>query len=175
MLILRGLQNILSYFINIKYQFTKKRENFDKNFWIKFINDFHNQTKQNSTSFGELISKLFSNDELDEKEETENKFNIPNVIYLQQLKSLLISFLICWNGESQSYMNKDYCLNNNGILKFKGNDNYIVNKNNIELNYEENDSKEQIRNILIDLTFNLFVKNTIFFMNNYINIWCESQ
>ena len=46
-LILRGLQNILSYFINIKYQFTKKRENFDKNFWIKFINDFHNQTKQN--------------------------------------------------------------------------------------------------------------------------------
>ena len=174
MLILRGLQNILSYFINIKYQFTKKRENFDKNFWIKFINDFHNQTKQNSTSFGELISKLFSNDELDEKEETENKFNIPNVIYLQQLKSLLISFLICWNGESQSYMNKDYCLNNNGILKFKGNDNYIVNKNNIELNYEENDSKEQIRNILIDLTFNLFVKNPIDFMNNYINIWCES-
>ena len=71
-------------------------------------------------------------------------------------------------------MNKDYCLNNNGILKFKGNDNYIVNKNNIELNYEENDSKEQIRNILIDLTFNLFVKNPIDFMNNYINIWCES-
>ena len=71
-------------------------------------------------------------------------------------------------------MNKDYCLNNNGILKFKGNDNYILNKNNIELNYEENDSKEQIRNILIDLTFNLFVKNPIDFMNNYINIWCES-
>jgi hypothetical protein len=60
-------------------------------------------------------------------------------------------------------MNYDYCLNNNGILAFKIDDEYNIKGNN-ELNNNENlenESKEQIRNILIDLTFNLFIKNPI--------------
>ena len=177
MLILKGLKILLSYFIHIKYEFIKKKETFDKTFWIKYVDEFINQTKGNTTTFGELFTKLFSNDELDdEKDDLENKNNIPNIIYLKQLNNLLVSFLICWNGNSESYMNYDYCLNNNGILAFKIDDEYNIKGNN-ELNNNENlenESKEQIRNILIDLTFNLFIKNPIDFMNNYINIWCES-
>ncbi len=176
MLILKGLKTLLSYFIHLKYEFTKTRETFDKTFWIKYVHEFTNQTKTNDTSFSELFIKLFSNDELDEKDDSDYKNNIPKVIYLEQLNNLLVSFLICWNGNSESYMNYDYCLNNNGILAFKRNDNYKFKSNN-ELNNNdnlENESKEQIRNILIDLTFNLFIKNPIDFMHYYINIWCES-
>ena len=98
-----------------------------------------------------------------EKDKSDN-----NLIYESNIHDLISICLICWINESENYETFDYCLNNNSILCYKEAKNEKPNQNYVS--YVKN-WKGTIKEIMQTLIRNLFLKNPIIFLQNYLDIW----
>ena len=94
-----------------------------------------------------------------------------NNLYHSQIFNLLNSFLSIWVNQSDKYNAYDYCLNSNGILPPN-----IESKKNLSSD-QINHAKEIIKNnpikqYIISIAMNLFLTDSIKFIENIIQLWC---
>lgn len=143
--------------------------------------------KPSSSSFKDYLGGLFSSKTFDENHNRKMISAISLEIY-GIFEDVLASFLNCWVNESEAYMTKDLCLNENGILaynvdeiKFQGLINEelhtihdkkgFVNSNNKAVIKSNRVLKAQIVNI----SLNLFISNPYEFMNRFLSLWLNEK
>ena len=152
---LKGLKIILFHFLQINNNNINFNNKNNIN-WNEFKKLIINQNKTEN-----LLTKFFSSNE--NENDNNNPYNIiSKQIFFEKLTGLLAAFIISWINQSDEYENKDYCLNENGILA------YIEENNKINVN-----NKDNIKQIILEISFCLFYKNPIEFMNCFVNIWCQ--
>lgn len=145
--------------------------------WIDFKKNILYKSNP-STNF----LSFFGSKDIDDGENKKNN-DISMDIY-QLFENILASLISCWINESESYMLKDLCLSENGIM---------TPENLQEIHFQENQEKESIINekktgiwkqqktmktikSQINLiTFNLFLKNPIQFISRFINLWLNEN
>ena len=159
LLALKAVKNITFNFLNIN---PKDPDSID---WKKFKDEINESFRPKRGIFSFLfpssseISKNFLQGD-DEK------------LFNEQIKDLLICLLLIWTNESYKYEYYDYCLNNNGILPFKKVDNKIFSKEDIIKGFDSI-QKDPIKNIIKEISLNLFLASPINFMQNIVKIWCN--
>lgn len=164
-IIVKGLKEILFHFLEIKESLLNNVNN-----WVQFKKNFLSQYKQ-SSSLGDYLSSLFSKDDFDEKGNNESNPEMSQNIY-KILGDLLSTFVIAWVNHSANYEKKDYCLNNNGILAYMDND-YDYSRD-TDLYYND-DNKKQVKNQIVEIAFNLFMKNPYEFIYHFLSLWRDNK
>ena len=165
-IIVKGLKEILFHFLEIKQSYQSKTTD-----WVVFKKNFLNQFKSNS-SFGDYLSALFSKDDFDEKVKETNPEMKQNIYGI--LGDLLTTFLIAWVNQSEVYEDKDYCLNNNGILAYLEGD-AKTGRTSEDTSILSDDNKRQVKSQIVEISFNLFMKNPLDFINHFIDLWRGSS
>ena len=160
-IIVKGLKEILFHFLEIKESLLNNVNN-----WVQFKKNFLSQYKQ-SSSLGDYLSSLFSKDDFDDKGNNESNPEMSQNIY-RILGDLLSTFVIAWVNHSENYERKDYCLNNNGILAYVDMD-YDYSRD-TDLYYND-DNKKQVKNQIVEIAFNLFMKNPYEFISHFLSLW----
>jgi hypothetical protein len=98
-------------------------------------------------------------------------------------ENTLASFISCWINESESYMSKDLCLSQNGILAYENNLEFQIDFQNDTpgmINEKKNHIGKQksfktIKNQIQLIVLNLFLKNPIQFMQRFLNLWLNEN
>ena len=211
LLILKGIRDMLTYFLNIEYN--DKDEN-DKNDILSKLdplniikklqnltlynasnnlnkfgltmtsNDFNgnwkefkknlvtNPPKQNSNK--NYIFTVCEGDEInkDNVDEIKESSIIPKNIYNNHIYNLINGLILTWVNQSDRYEVYDYCLNLNGILaqtEINSYDNLTI----AELQQAKEITKlNPIKKVVIEIAFNLFLANSIQFMEKILDLWC---
>ena len=191
--ILKGINDIISYcfkneileksnksgskekvsFFFIPLPFKKKQKvksNFSNN-WKAHKKELANNMKANNPflSFLNVVSNVI----IDYTDENPNKeiTNMPTNLYENQIFNLLNNFLSIWINQSDRYELYDYCLNSNGILAYNKIDSW---KNLTEEQISsaiENIKNQPIKQYIITIAKNLFVTDSIKFIENLIELW----
>ena len=163
LLILKGIKDIAFHFLNIKNSNSEPK---DINFWVDFKNNLIESQKAPSGFFFGLFSG--SDDKSNELDK-----NIKG-LFSSQIINLLNSLLLTWTNKSDKYEPYDYCLNVNGILPLKQANKEIFSDKDIKDGLESI-KKNPIKRIVRDIVFNLFLTNSIEFIETIIRIWCFSS
>ena len=163
LLILKGIKDIVFHFLNIK---NSNNETKDNNFWFSFKNKLIESQKAPSGFFFGLFAGS------DDKSNDLDK-NIKG-LFSSQIMNLLNSLLLTWTNKSEKYEPYDYCLNVNGILPLKQANKEIFSDKDIKDGLESI-KKNPIKRIVRDIVFNLFLTNSIEFIEKIIRIWCFSS
>ena len=161
LLILKGIKDIIFYFLNIK-----SKSSYTMN-WAEFKKDLIESLKEPSGFFG----SLFSSDS--DKQKNALDENIKNLLS-SQIMDLMNCLLLTWINTSDKYEPFDYCLNCNGILPLKKANKEIFSDDDIEQGIESI-KKDPIKNIVREISLNLFIINPIEFMQTLIKIWCYAS
>ena len=135
--------------------------------WGAYKKELANSLKSTNPFTNFLTSIIDINDEKPSDEVT----NMSNNLYHSQIFNLLNSFLSIWVNQSDKYNAYDYCLNSNGILPPN-----IESKKNLSSD-QINHAKEIIKNnpikqYIISIAMNLFLTDSIKFIENIIQLWC---
>ena len=140
--------------------------------WTEFKKNLINSQKQNSNKnyiFTTFDGKISINDK-----EDENSI-FPKHLYSNHIYNLLNGLILTWINQSDRYEVYDYCLNINGILAPTA-INVWNNLSDIELkNAKDAINKNPIKQVIIDIAFNLFYSNPNEFMEKILDIWCFGQ
>ena len=163
LLILKGIKDMVFHFLDIDPNKNKKNP---KDFWPKFKNNLIESQKAPSG----FLFGLFSGE--DDKKDRLDK-NVKE-LFSSQIMNILNSLLLTWTNKSKKYEPYDYCLNVSGILPFKKINKEIFTDQDIKdgLDYIK---KDPVKNIVREISFNLFVSNPIEFLQTIISIWCFSS
>ena len=211
LLILKGIRDMLTYFLNIEYNdkeeydrndilskldplniikklqnlnFNNNSNNLNKFGLTMTSNDFNgnwkdfkknlvsNPPKQNSNK--NYIFTVCEGDEINKDNQDENKENsiIPKNLYNNHIYNLINGLILTWVNQSERYEVYDYCLNLNGILaqtEINSYDNLTI----AELQQAKELTKlNPIKKVVIEIAFNLFLSNSIQFMEKILDLWC---
>ena len=114
-----------------------------------------------------------SNVIIDYTDENPNKeiTNMPTNLYENQIFNLLNNFLSIWINQSDRYEVYDYCLNSNGILAPNKIDSWKNLTKDEIASAIENIKNQPIKQYIITIAKNLFVTDSIKFIENLIDLW----
>jgi hypothetical protein len=112
--IIKGLKQILFHFFSIEHPVLSA----EKINWMDIKKLLHNKNV-NSNSFKDYLSSLFSRGNFDSPDLNKGKRDneMSNAIFAI-FEDVLASLLNSWINESDQYMTKDLCLNENGVLPY---------------------------------------------------------
>ena len=211
LLILKGIKDMITYFLNIEYYDKNEMEKNDllskidplnilrKLQTLTLYNDANNLNQfgltMTSNDFNgnwiqfkkNLISNppkpnsnkqyIFTVCEVDpsNKDNEENNGIIPKNLYNNHIFNLINGLILTWVNQSDRYEVYDYCLNVNGILAPTE-----VSSWNSLSNIELQTAKDAIKNnpikkVVIEIAFNLFLSNSIQFIEKILDLWCFGQ
>ena len=94
-------------------------------------------------------------------------------LYHNQIFNLLSSFLYIWINQSDKYEKFDYCLNPNGILPLENFNYFIFRTNKLYQQAKESWKNNAIKNVIISISQNLFLTDSIKFIENIIYLWSQ--
>ena len=210
LLILKGIKDMLTYFLNIEYNdkddtdkndllskldplnIIKKLQNLtfysDENNLNKFgltmtTNDFNGNWKEFKKNLVNNPPKPNSNknyiftvcegeENNKEKEIKEENIIIPKNIYKNHIYNLINGLILTWVNQSDRYEVYDYCLNLNGILAPTEISSWD-NLSDAELQKAKEIIKNNpIKNVTIEIAFNLFLSNSTQFIEKILDLWC---
>jgi len=160
LLILKGIKDITFYFLNIKPL------SYDKINWPVFKDNLIESLKAPSGFFS-----LFSSG--DEKPKNNLDENTKG-LFTSQIMDLMNCLLLTWINKSDKYEPYDFCLNSNGILPLRKANKDIFSDEDIKQGFESI-KKDPIKNIVNEISLNLFLINPIEFMQTLIKIWCYTS
>ena len=141
--------------------------------WISFKKELVNGLKTNNTFISFLTSAIIDyTDKKPNKEITE----MPTNLYDNQISIILKSFLTVWINQSDKYELIDYCLNPNGILAPPPTNlpRKYLNEEQIR-NAKENIKSNEIVQYILDIAMNLFITDSIKFIESIIDLWCSDN
>ena len=160
LLILKGIKDITFYFLNIKPQ------PYDKINWPLFKYNLIESLKAPSGFFN-----LFSSGE-DKSKNTLDE-NVKG-LFTSQIMDLMNCLLLTWINKSDKYEPYDFCLNTNGILPLRKANKDIFSDEDIKQGFDSI-KKDPIKNIVNEISLNLFLLNPIEFLQTLIKIWCYTS
>jgi len=119
-------------------------------------------------------------------EEAEGKKGVDISLDIYQIfENTLGSLISCWTNESDSYMTKDLCLSQKGILTYgnsedirflqKIDDVATGNNQSIFQKGKTIKSTKTFKNQIQTIVLNLFLKNPFQFMYRYLNLWLNES
>lgn len=128
---------------------------------------------------------FFGNKSIEDDES--RKLNDISLEIFELFENTLASFISCWINESDSYMSKDLCLSQNGIMTYENkqdefqkmeyqsseNPDIILEKKN-QLGKQQKSFKT-IKNHIQLIALNLFLKNPSQFMQRFLNLWLNEK
>ena len=158
LLILKGIKDITFYFLNIK-----PKDNDSIN-WPEFKNNLNDSLKISSGFF----SSLFGSDS-DKSKHTLDE-NIKG-LFTSKIMDLMNCLLLTWINDSYKYEPYDFCLNCNGILPLKKANKEIFSEEDIKQGLNSI-KKDPIKNIVKEISLNLFLTSPIEFLQTLLKIWC---
>ena len=159
LLILKGIKDIIFFFLNIK------PKNSDSIIWPEFKNTLIESQKVPSGFFG-----LFSDNDKPKNALDENI----KELFSSQIMDLMNCLLLTWINSSEKYEPYDFCLNFNGILPLKTANKEIFSDDDIKQGLNSI-KKDTMKNIVREISFNLFLVSPIEFFQTIIKIWCYSS
>ena len=167
----KSKENVSFFFIPLPI---KKKQRVKLNFsgnWNAHKKELSNNMKANNPfmSFLNVVSTVII-DYTDENPNSEIS-NMPSYLYENQIFNLLNNFLSIWINQSDKYEIYDYCLNTNGILAPTKIDSW---KNLTEeqiTTAKENIKNQPIKQYIIRIAMNLFITDSIKFIENLIDLW----
>ena len=212
LLILKGIKDILIYFLNIEYNdkdemekndllskldplnlirklqnltlyndsnnlnkfgLTMTSNDFDGN-WIEFKkNLISNPPKPNSNK--NYIFTICEGDNNNKDKDKEENGIIPKNIYNNHIFNLINGLILTWVNQSDKYEVYDYCLNLNGILAPTEISSWNSLSNTELQKAKEAIKKNPIKNVIIEIAFNLFLSNSTQFIEKILDLWCFGQ
>ena len=161
LLILKGIKDITFYFLNIK------PKPYNSIIWPDFKNTLIETMKKTSGIF----NILFSSD--NDKTKYVSDENI-KVLFSTKIMDLMNCLLLTWINKSDRYEPYDFCLNCNGILPLKIANKDIFSDEDIKQGLNAI-KKDPIKNIVKEISLNLFLTNPIEFLQTLIQIWCYTS
>jgi hypothetical protein len=188
--IIKGLKQILFHFFSIENPISSA----DKIQW----NDFKKLIYSNKPrdSFKDYLGGLFSSKTFEENVNKKTTSEISQAIFAI-FEEVLASLLTCWVNESDTYMTKDLCLNENGILAYNVDEIKFQNLVNEEMNtgigggqlhpsmqiknangpHFKNNLKNSkvLKNQIVNINLNLFLANPIEYMNKFLSLWMNEK
>ena len=163
--ILKATKNILSYCMGKKNDLQPSDIN-----WNGYKKEIVNEQKSNN--FIKFVFTSIIDNPLIGGEKNKNSFR-QSSLYKNQIFSLLQSLLFTWINQSDAYEVYDYCLNMNGILastkinSWNSLDDFEI------LKIKRSISKQPIKKVILDIAFTLFKTDSIKFIENILNLWCN--
>ena len=164
-------ENVSFFFIPLPFKKKQKvKTNFSNN-WMAHKKELANNMKTNNRflSFLNDVSNVI----IDYTDENPNKeiTNMPTNLYENQIFNLLNNFLSIWINQSDRYEVYDYCLNSNGILAPNKIDSWKNLTKDEIASAIENIKNQPIKQYIITIAKNLFVTDSIKFIENLIDLW----
>ncbi len=143
--------------------------------WVDFKKNVLMKTRE-TTFLSFFGSKLIDDDENKKKDDI-------SLDIFELFENTLASFISCWMNESDSYMSKDLCLSQNGILAYENNLEFQLDFQNDTpgmIPEKKNQLGKQkafktIKNQIQLIVLNLFLKNPIQFMQRFLNLWLNEN
>ena len=162
--IIKGLKNILFHFLNI----TNPDLSPYKINWLECKKEIFNQSTSNFSIFGFFGSSGKNNDSKN-KENLEQNQEI-GIQIIDILQDVIASFCTVWINDSGMKNSKDFCLNEFGMLanSFEEFSFSEYQKKNNSLLFRQN---EQLKDSIIIILRNIFIKYPIEFMKNFIDLF----
>ena len=163
--ILKEMKNILSY-CHQENENIASDENIN---WNEHKKEIMNEQKSNN------FLKFVLNSIIDSSADNNRIKNCfrQSSLYKNQIFNLLQSLLFTWSNQSDSYEVYDYCLNKNGILAFTKINSWNA-LDDFEIMEIQNDiNKQPIKKVVLDIAFTLFKTDSIKFIENVLNLWCN--
>lgn len=190
--IIKGLKQILFHFFSIDNP-VLSAEKIQWNEFKKIVN-----SNKPRDSFKDYLGGLFSSKTFEENNNKKTTSEISQAIFAI-FEEVLASLMTCWVNESDTYMSKDLCLNENGILaynvdeiKFQNlvNEEMGVNtgigggqlhpsmmiKNSTSQNLKNSHKNSKVlKNQIVNINLNLFLANPIEYMNKFLSLWMNEK
>ena len=174
LMLLTGLRDILFQFMggNVEpFDDNKKVNGISKTYWIDFKKMIAGNKRLNIN-----ITNFFNNMfgiENDSNENKEGEISVmPKNLFNGQIYNLMNCLLLTWINRSDKYEDNDYCLNSNGILPPRENENLgSLSEEDIRKNINQI-NQNPIKKIIIEMATNLFKINPVNFIETLLNIWC---
>ena len=174
LMLLTGLRDIIFQFMggNIDKKGKERKSKSKSNmYWIE-LKKMMSGNKKNNLNISNFFSNLFGL----ENESNENKEGeisvMPKNLFNGQIYNLMNCLLLTWINKSDKYEDYDFCLNSNGILPPKENENLgTLSKSDIEKNISQI-NHNPINRIILQIAKNLFKIHPINFIETLLNIWC---
>ena len=192
MSILKGINDIISNCFKNKIQEKNKEKGTDKGikfFYIPipfikkkaiqksdFKGDWAEQKKKmandlkTNNAFVSFMTTIF--DFVDENPNKEIK-DMSTDLYHNQIFNLLKSFLAIWINQSDKYHRYDYCLNGNGTLAATNLDRFKNYSEQKIAQIIDNINNNPIKSLIINIAVNLFITDSVKFIDNIITLWCN--
>ena len=174
LMLLTGLRDILFQFmggsdVNFDND-NKNKSTLNKNYWIEFKKMIAG--KKANLNISNFFNKMFGL----ENESNENKDGeisvMPKNLFEGQIYNLMNCLLLTWINRSDKYEDYDYCLNSNGILPPKENENINSLSEEVIKDNLNQIKQNPIKIIIIQIATNLFKIHPINFIETLLNIWC---
>ena len=174
LMLLTGLRDILFQFmggsdVNFDND-NKNKSTLNKNYWIEFKKMIAG--KKANLNNSNFFNKMFGL----ENESNENKDGeisvMPKNLFEGQIYNLMNCLLLTWINRSDKYEDYDYCLNSNGILLPKENENINSLSEEVIKDNLNQIKQNPIKIIIIQIATNLFKIHPINFIETLLNIWC---
>ena len=140
--------------------------------WISFKKELVNGLKTNSPFLSFLTTAII--DYTDKKPNKEIS-DMPTNLYDNQISIILKSFLTVWTNQSDKYELIDYCLNPNGILPPPQNGPKKSLTEEQIRTAKENIKSDTIKQYILDIAMNLFITDSIKFIESIIDLWCSDN
>ena len=139
--------------------------------WRAYKKELANNLKTNN-AFVSFFTTII--DITDERPNAEIS-DMPTHLYSNQIFNLLNSFLSIWINQSDKYEINDYCLNSNGILAPTKIDSW-KDLSEKQIKFAKDTIKSNpIKQYIIRIAMNLFITDSIKFMENILQLWCEDN
>ena len=174
LMLLTGLRDILFQFMGRDIETLdkdKKMKNHMKNYWTEFKKMIVGNKKKD-INIVNFFNNMFGleNDNNDIKD---GEINVmPKNLFDGQIYNLMNCLLLTWINRSDKYEDYDYCLNSNGILPPKENENIgSLSESDIKKNLNLI-NQNPIKKVIIQIANSLFKNYPINFIEILLNIWC---
>ena len=152
----------------------KEKLNFSGD-WKEYKKELANNLKTNNPflSFLNDLSTVII-DYTDEKSNSEIT-DISTNLYQNQILNLLNSFLSIWINQSDKYEIFDYCLNSKGVLPYVKVDSLRSLKEGQIQKALNNIKNQSVFQYIISMSMNLFRTDSIKFVENLLQLWCQDE
>ena len=91
-------------------------------------------------------------------------------------EDVLASFLCCWINDSETYMSKDLCLNENGIIAYNSDEiRFQSNLNDESSKKSTSRTNKQVKSQIVHIAVNIFLSNPFEFMSKFMSLWMNEK
>ena len=174
LMLLTGLREILYQFMGGSEENPskdKKSKAHKTAYWIEF-KKMLNANKKNNINIANFFNNMFGL-ENESNESNDGEISVmPKNLFNGQIYNLMNCLLLTWINRSDKYEDYDFCLNTNGILPPKENENLgklseaDIKKSISQINHNP------IKKTILQIAKNLFKIQPINFIETLLNIWC---